>query len=81
MTDQFMHLRQAGLIQTAQPLPPKRRGPKLKPISPAIANAIAEWRKQKSLADICKEFGVNRNTLAVYLYGDKYENNRPIEDK
>jgi hypothetical protein len=81
MTDQFIHLRQAGLIQAAQPLPSKRRGPKLRPIPIAIANAITEWRKQKSLAIICEEFGVNRNTVAVYLYGDKHSKNRPIEDK
>jgi hypothetical protein len=81
MTDQFIHLRQAGLIQTAQPLPPQRRGPKLKAIPIAITQAIAEYRKQKTLADICKEFRVNRNSLAVYLYGDKHSKNRPIEDK
>jgi hypothetical protein len=80
MTDQFIHLRQAGLITVAPPMStaPRKRGPKIRPVPTQIALAIAEYKKQKSLASICTEFGVNRNTLAVYLYGDKHENNRPI---
>ena len=54
-----------------------QRGTKLKAIPIAITQAIAEYRKQKTLADICKEFKVNRNSLAVYLYGDKHSKNRP----
>jgi len=79
MSDPFVHLRQAGLITVAPPIDdaPKKRGPKVRPVPTQIALAIAEYKKQKSLATICKEFGVNRNTLAVYLYGDKHENKRP----
>lgn len=58
-----------GLVQF--PAKTATRGP-LPVIPPEpYASLIKEWNAQKTFAQMCKKYGVNRHTAQSYLYGKR----------